>query len=368
MMDDIVGDMTAGLHPFDPWENGVYALWFDLDQDGWRDLPPTDNYIVLYRPEKLNTDPDLISAFLDRDMTAPFVDELTVGINREVFTDFSIGLAYIYRENKNIADTLDTNNPLDSPNWLPYTVIEPGPDGTVGTEDDASITVYGLKEDAPYTQRFRTNIDMIKRKYQGVEFTANKRMSNGWQLSGSVTYSKTYGNIGGDWGIWRGDRGGFLDPNQLVNRWGRTNYDRPLIIKLMGTVVLPYNINLSASYSHYDGSPANRTVTVYLPSTIDGVPNRTPSVTVNAEAPGTIRNPASDALDLRLEKEFNLPVGKLGIYVDAFNILGLKQLYVNQNNGGYIFLDGSFSQYSTYGQIDSASGVRSFKFYVRYNF
>lgn len=368
MTDDIVGDMTAGLHPFDPWENGVYALWFDLNMDGVRQLPPTDAYQVLDRPAGYNTDPDMLSSFLDRDMSSPYVDELTAGISRELFKDFSVGLTYIFRENKNIADTLDTNNPLDSPNWLPYTVTEPGPDAALGTGDDASITVYGLRADAPFTQRFRTNVDFIERKYQGVEFTANKRMSNGWQLSGSVTYSKTYGNIGGDWGIWRGDRGGFLTPNGLINRSGRTNYDRPLIIKLMGTAVLPYNILLSAFFSHYDGAPTNRTVMVYLPTVIDGVNNRTTSVTVNAEAPGTLRGAALDSFDLRLEKAFNLPIGRLGIYVDAFNILGFKQLNVNQNNGGYVYTNGTFVRYPTYGQINSALGVRSFKFTLRYYF
>jgi hypothetical protein len=301
-------------------------------------------------------------------MTSPYVDELTAGISRELFKDFSLGVTYIFRQNKNIADTLDTNNPLDSANWLPYTVTEPGPDAALGTADDGSLTVYGLRADAPFTQRFRTNVDFIERKYQGVEVTANKRMSNGWQLSGSVTYSKTYGNLGGDWGIWRGDRGGFLSPNGLVNRSGRTNYDRPLIVKLMGTAVLPFNVILSAFYSHYDGSPTNRTMTVYLPATIGGVPNRSTSVTVNAEAPGSIRNSSSDNLDLRLEKAFNLPLGRLGIYVDAFNILGLKQLNVNKNNGGYIFADGTFSRFPTYGLINSALGVRSFKFTLRYNF
>src|SRR3989304_2463431 len=95
-----------------PGENGVYALWFDIDRDGWRDLPPTDNYLVLERPAKYNTDPDELSSFLDRDMTSPFVDELTAGISRELFKDFSLGLTYIYRENKNIAATLATNNTL----------------------------------------------------------------------------------------------------------------------------------------------------------------------------------------------------------------------------------------------------------------
>jgi hypothetical protein len=368
MADDIVGDQTAGLHPFDPWENSLYAYWFDLNRDGKFSLPPIDSYTVVTRPTRINTDPKQLSAFLDPDMTAPFVDELTAGVNREIYKNVSLGVAYIYRENRNIADTLDTNNPLDSSNWLPYTVMQPGPDAALGTGDDSEITVYGLKSSAPYTQRFRTNIDMIKRRYQGIEFTANKRMSNGWQLSANVTYSKTYGNLGGDWGIWRGDRGQFLNPNQLINRWGRTDFDRPLMIKILGTVILPYNIVLSGYFNHMDGAPANRTLTVYLPTTIGGVPNRTTNVTVIAEAPGTLRGPSSDVLDLRLEKIFNLPLGRLGIYVDAFNILGFKQLYVNQNNGGYIYVDKTFSRFPTYGQINSASGVRSFLFTLRYSF
>jgi len=368
MMDDIVGDMTAGLHPFDPWENAMWVVWWDINRNGVYEIPPTDYYIVVSRPAGYVTDPDELSKVLDPNMSAPYVDEITVGINREMFRDVSVGLTYIYRENKNIADTLDTNNPLDSPNWLPYEVTDPGPDAALGTGDDSSITAYGLRADAPYTQRLRTNIDFIKRKYQGVELTVNKRMSDGWQLGANVTVSKTYGNLGGGWGIWRGDRGGFLTPNQLVNRWGRTNFDRPLMIKILGTVTLPYNFLLSGYFQYMSGTPTNRTLTVYLPSTIGGVPNRYTSVDINAEAPGTIRGPSRNVLDLRLEKVFTLPFGRLGVYVDAFNVLGFKQLYVNQNNGGYIYQDGSFDVYPTYGLINTAEGVRSFLFTVRYNF
>jgi hypothetical protein len=141
-----------------------------------------------------------------------------------------------------------------------------------------------------------------------------------------------------------------------------------LIIKILGTAVLPFDFILSAFYSHYDGSPTNRRVTIYLPTVIDGVNNRMNSVAVNAEKPGTIRNSATDNLDLRLEKAFNLPIGKLGFFVDAFNILGFRQLNLNLNNGGYIFTNGSFVRYPTYGQINSALGTRSFKFTLRYTF
>jgi len=117
-----------------------------------------------------------------------------------------------------------------------------------------------------------------------------------------------------------------------------------------------------------DGTPTNRTLTVYFPSTVDGVAPKAASITVNAEAPGTIRNPTSDILNLRLEKEFKFGFGVLGFYVDAFNILGFNRLTVNQDRGGYIYADGTFSQYTTYGQINTAEGVRSFLFTMRYHF
>ena len=209
---------------------------------------------------------------------------------------------------------------------------------------------------------------MLKGKYWGVEWTAFKRMSDNWQLSASVTYSKTYGNIGGGWGTWKAQGGVLTNPNNLVNLWGRTNFDRPLIVKLMGTIILPYRINLSGYFVHMDGTPTNRTLTVYFPSTVGGVAPKSPNVTVNAEAPGTIRNPTSDLLNLRLEKEFKLGFGVLGFYVDAFNILGFNRLTVNQNNGGYLYADGTFSPFTTYGQINTAEGVRSFLLTMRYHF
>ena len=54
--------------------------------------------------------------------------------------------------------------------------------------------------------------------------------------------------------------------------------------------------------------------------------------------------------------------------VDAFNILGFKSLAVVRNNGGYIYRDGSFSQFPTYGNINSAQGVRSYLFTFRFSY
>lgn len=368
MIDDITGDMTKGLHPFDPWINAMGGRWWDDNQNGKHDLPPIDRYLITWRPAEFITDPDELSKSVDPNMTSPFVDEFTFGIHREIFEDVSFGVTYIYRDQKNISDQLDTNNPLDSTNWLPYTVTDPGPDAALGTADDSPITVYGLKADAPFQQRLRTNVEVATRKYQGVEFVLNKRMADGWQFSGNVVLSKSYGNIGGGWASWRGDRGGFLNPNQLVNAMGRTNFDRPLMVKLMGTVTLPWDLILSGYYSYATGGPGNRTLTVYLPSVIDGVPNKSISAGVKAEAAGAFRGPNVSILDVRLEKVVRTPMGRFGFYVDAFNLLGWKSLAINKNNGGEIFLDGTFEVFPQYGNINAAQGVRYFLLTLRYSF
>jgi hypothetical protein len=53
--------------------------------------------------------------------------------------------------------------------------------------------------------------------------------------------------------------------------------------------------------------------------------------------------------------------------VDAFNVLGYSRVNMNINNGGYIYEDGSFESYPTYGLVNSVTGTRSFQFTLRFS-
>lgn len=374
--ESVIAAMFRGIHPFDAWRTQANFTWWDNNQNGILDLPPVDDYFLTNNP-RLDTDPASLSMWIDPDMSSPYIDEVTVGIEREIFKDFRLDLRFIYRDKKNIPELIDTGNPLDSDMWIPYTVTDPGADGLPGTGDEQQITVFALRKDAPPSNNYVTNIKELRRKYWGIELVMFKRMSNNWQFSGSVTYSKNYGNFGGGYGDIRLNRGIFLNPNNLINLWGRLTHDRPLIVKLMGTVKFPHKILLSAFYRHYDGAtqpvqfgwgPIVRTLTVYFPSTVEGYETKVPSVTVKAEPPGSKRFKAEDVLDLRLEKEFSLGFGRLGVYVDVFNVLGYSTLRVDINDGGYIYADGSFSSYPQYGRAISAQGLRSFQFTLRFRF
>jgi hypothetical protein len=167
--------------------------------------------------------------------------------------------------------------------------------------------------------------------------------------------------------------GNFSSANSFVNSYGDMPYSRPLLIKLYGSFSLPYQFMSSFFYLHTDGSPWMRTVEVRPPDEWAAAndASRT-SYTVNVNPPGTYRNEASDSLDLRLQKDFILGPGKLGIYMDVFNLLGAYTLTVGQNPAGVwkpddaITTEGTFTPDAT--GLWGFYGSRQIRFSLSYKF
>ena len=101
-------------------------------------------------------------------------------------------------------------------------------------------------------------------------------MSNGWQASGSYTFSRAYGlqvtsNGAADAPQFSTiARPGFLtfgqDPNDLTNATGRLPNDRPHVFRATGVVHLPWKgILVAANLQHFSGKPWAATTQVPLP-------------------------------------------------------------------------------------------------------
>ena len=54
--------------------------------------------------------------------------------------------------------------------------------------------------------------------------------------------------------------------------------------------------------------------------------------------------------------------------IDAYNVLGSYRLNLSQDPGGYVYADGRFSKWPTFGKVLSAEGARVVKLSVRYAF
>jgi len=215
------------------------------------------------------------------------------------------------------------------------------------------------------------NQSLFKQEYTGLVLQANKRMSNNWQLNGSVLYSSFKGNVEATYVPTEGESSAFNSPNSLVNAYGPLYFDRPLQIKVMGTYILPFNILLSAYVQHYSGIPWGRTISrVYFPADFPAVQQT--YVLLNAEAPGSQRRASFTNLDLRLEKGFPLRGrARLEFYLDIFNVGGRSGVLVDNDPSPRLRFDQTPVVYEaspTYGHMLSVYGIRSFRLGVRWVF
>lgn len=347
----------------------VEFTWWDLNQNGELDLPPIDRYENMgYEP--YSTDVEPIKQKVASDVNAPYTDEWTLGIEHSIGPDLSISLKYVGKSFKNGLGERNLDITKDSKWWIPYTVTEPGYDEEFGTGDDQNLTVYALDENCPEEWHFQQdNIDEAWRKYWGFDLIVTKRMSHGWMFNGSITYNKAWGNFQSgylDYAGWQN----FWDPNSDINRVGRLEFDRPLIIKLMGSVQLPYGFSLSAFLRHFSGSHWTRETRVYFPDEVNGYFPLDPSVTVNAEERNNRSHAPSTELDLRLEKSFRFGRFKVNVWADGYNLLGHSyfEYWGSHMGGGRIYPDGSYTPNPGRGVPSNAFGARYLALGARISF
>ena len=355
--------------------------WYDENMDGKVDI--NDTYALFPEDYRIYNE-TFLKKRVDPGLKPPSTAEFTVGLEQEIFKDFSLSLRYISKNEKDLIDNVLYAPDLDkdwygrdsSPAgwWVPFTTTVPASDNY----PDTPVTVYFRSNAAPLSFERMKNVPELKRKYQGLEFVFNKRMSKNWQLYGSVVLSKATGNIGLD------SLSNFifsqpaLTPNYFVNltQDSRLNLDRPLAVKLMGTYRFPLGFFFSFNFTHLNGTPWTRTITVAPPAGWAQANNvLVDFVTVNLEEPASRRYGAYENLDLRIEKEFNLGKGRrLRGYLDVTNVLGNKYSILDENDGGFWFPETEGNSQGvrilspSYKKFLPMLGARTFKLCLSLNF
>ena len=344
------GFVTNNFSSIYPLTNRTFTWnWWDDNNNGIPDSPPVDRY-----KEALGVTPlAMISkAYLDAidpKTRIPYTDEITAAIEHELVKDVNLAVRYIHKDRKRILASVLWDKPtgrywythdLAPEWWIPFKTTVPA----YGSFPAQDVTMYFLSPNAPAQNRRLTNVPEGAYKYHCVEVSFDKRMANGWQLGGSVDFSKLTGNYPmttGSNALYSGATASwtsvsaYSNANSFVNAYGEMPYSRPILIKLYGSFGLPFQFRFSFFYMHTDGSPWARTVTVVPPAAWVAANKVTStSYSINVETPGTRWNEASDSLDLRIEKDFKLGPGTLGASVDIFNLLGAYTLTVNKNPAG----------------------------------
>ena len=266
----------------------------------------------------------------DNNIEAPHTDEFLLGFEREILSDFVVGVNGTYRRL--------------------YDIIELAPEKTQGagdfyTQDDYvfdrtetgtirnggpeySVDIYELAPgiDAPTYYVFRNRPD-YGQTYKGLELMATKRMSNRWMLRGSFTWQDWTQQVGED---------SFSNPTRVRDSGtgNCTNCDGDQVVQGSGTgsgakggiyINSKWAYNVTGAYQiplietslgfNLTGRQGYPIPYIYRASTNEG-----PIPVLISEEIDNHRLPNITVLDLRLAKDFRLgPVG-LTISGDVFNI------------------------------------------------
>jgi len=274
------------------------------------------------------------------DLKAAYTDEVTVGVEKELFTDWSVGARYIRKWDRNQPNMVDaaqldidklmSTGELDwSRNWTQITAVDPY---------NGQTLTFWRKTSLMATQIYVVNPPGADRDYDGFEFTLAKRYSRGYALNVSYVYANSRGLITtarGDESLGGAPAGFYQDPNAHISALGRFPLERRHQFKVEGLVKGPWGVNFSGYFRYLSGTRATRVVTSnYLGLTgANALPQG--NETIYAEARGATGYPDFWQLDLRLEKTFRISVINLGVFADCFNVFnkGFKTtMWLNSSN------------------------------------
>jgi len=247
---------------------------------------------------------------VDPDLKSELTDEIILGVEREIFTDFSLSADFIFRRNHRYM-------------WRPLYDKETG---WIQQQSDmlgpysGSITHEGVTYDYEYwaLNRYRpagqylTNRPDYYEIYRGFDLIAIKRLSHKWMMNASFTYQRHTVHFG---------EKGYLDPTNVETRDGARylGYETDWMAKLSFLYQLPWGFNLSCFANARQGYLKWRQITVPTPER--GAVGQGGNMDIDIEKIGTSRLPNFYNVDLSLTKEFDLKeYGKISLQADAFNV------------------------------------------------
>jgi hypothetical protein len=248
---------------------------------------------------------------MDDDIDHPRMRQAMIGVERELFPGISLGVTGVYRKNDIFIDDVLTNGQFTT-----RVVADRGPDDTAGTGDETSATITTHRQVSdPLDNEYRiTNPDGAFRRYRGLEIVLTRRMAGRWQLQGSWVVSKIEGNYNNSNSF--GNSSEYNDPNQDPRfqpfREGRLQNDNTHVAKVIGTFRAPFDVLASGAFFFTTGQTFTRTQRERLPQG---------RLDLFIQQRGSQRYESQPRLDLKVEKQFRIADGRLGITLEGFNVL-----------------------------------------------
>ncbi len=239
----------------------------------------------------------------------------------------SIASIHLFRrDDKNRIAAIDTGVPAQA--FTPVFILDPGPDGNPGTFDDQRLTVYAQDPATLGRDRYLlTNPAGLRLLNTGLLAEAGTDWL-GLTLHASFVAEKSYGPTNPGDTFYENDPGVigalFVDPNTAIHATGRIFVDRAFVGKIQAGYRLPSTwggIELASLAGYADGLVFARRLLVtglsqgpFLVAT-----------TVRGSPEGGNRAQYAINWNLRISRQFDLPVGRLVLWADILNVTNAGQ-------------------------------------------
>ena len=288
---------TAAFNPNPPGWSQTYLWNTDANGNGRWDRGEEGRLIAVSGGSA--------STRLDPEISNTHVQQASAYLERELAPDFGVRTGVVVNAKRQPNGTINVSRPLDA-YAVPVAVVDPGPDGRLGTIDDGgTLTASNLATaflGVPPVN-LTTNLPDGDSEYYTWEITATKRQSARWSLLASFTETWNHEAALGT--------GNDFTPNALINSAGSQDRFRTWQAKVNGTVSIPWGVRFVPVIRHQSGQPFARTFVQAL---------NYGNATIKAEPLSANRTPNVSLVDLRTEKA--LPVGAVRVmgFFDVYNI------------------------------------------------
>jgi hypothetical protein len=267
----------------------------------------------------------------------PTNDEYQIGFQQELPMGIVFMADYAHRDNWRSISSVNVAIPRGTEAYTPVQFTFPAdPNNKMAGQ---TITVWNIKPEwnTATSKNVFDNHSHRQSYFDGIDFTATKRLSNRWMLLAGLSLNKSQNRDGVD-----------LDSPNTRFTGGPTGSNVPVSFKMSGTYELPLGLSVSGNFQHFTGQPEGQTFRI----TRTNIPALTlTQLDITTAQTGTYQRPDVNLLDLSVKKEFRFGEDyRVAFHSDMFNL----------NNSSAI--QGRTTQLgTTYGRISSVLAPRVFR-------
>jgi Carboxypeptidase regulatory-like domain len=259
----------------------------------------------------------------------PQTSRASMGIEHELFKDFSVGLEYIYALTTHLERKFDIN--LPKPVW---------------NEEKGTYEHSRVKRNAEFNKIIQFTDD-AKSKYHAVTLKLNKRFSDNYQFMASYTWSRSRDH---DSNSASTESYGYdFAENQydLESEWGPSDFDVEHRVVASGTYLMSellhlpdwYDLDISGIFTYQSGKPWTPEASGDLNRDGYSYNDRPHYKDENGDwatfGRNSKNNPSYKNIDLRLTNGFQFRDVELELIFECFNVLDWENWTVNYANYEY---------------------------------